>query len=62
MWTGSYAKGRPKVQFYVNYNVEFSIIGAYFECVMSVKCFCDVCLFGDKFKRRFIGGGFCYHC
>ena len=51
------------MQFYVNYNVEFSIIGAYFECVMSVKkCFCDVCLFGDKFKRRFIGGGFCYHC
>lgn len=49
------------MQFYVNYNVEFSIIGAYFECVMSVKCFCDVCLFGDKFKRRFIGGGFCYH-
>ena len=50
------------MQFYVNYNVEFSIIGAYFECVMSVKCFCDVCLFGDKFKRRFIGGGFCFDC
>ena len=44
-----YAKGRPRVQFYVNYNGEFSMIGAYFECVMSVKCLCDVCLFGDKY-------------
>ena len=46
------------MQFYVNYNVEFSMIGDYFECVMSVKYFYDVRLFGDKFKRRFIGGEF----